>query len=152
MSGSHLIEYELACNNIIIYIYIASTLENEKQTFEKAGKLISYSKLAKKRTYKILREVAEGLYFLHKNGIIHFDLKPDNILLSNEDTAKIGDFGTAILDADTRDIGSKFETLLYSAQDNKKSFEYDIYSFGCVASEIAAHSKEYIVLLRSYQY
>lgn len=36
-----------------------------------------------------------GLHNIHSKGLIHFDIKPDNILLSNSDTALVSDFGLA---------------------------------------------------------
>lgn len=36
-----------------------------------------------------------GLSYIHNQGIIHNDIKPDNILLDENDLAKIGDFGSA---------------------------------------------------------
>ncbi|XP_038622685.1 proto-oncogene serine/threonine-protein kinase mos [Tachyglossus aculeatus] len=39
------------------------------------------------------RDVASGLLFLHSQGVVHLDLKPANILITEQDTCKIGDFG-----------------------------------------------------------
>ncbi len=44
---------------------------------------------------RIAREVAEGLQFAHGEGVIHRDLKPDNILLRADGSAVITDFGIA---------------------------------------------------------
>ncbi|XP_007665448.3 proto-oncogene serine/threonine-protein kinase mos [Ornithorhynchus anatinus] len=38
-------------------------------------------------------DVASGLLFLHSQGVVHLDLKPANILITERDTCKIGDFG-----------------------------------------------------------
>ncbi|KAM4834905.1 proto-oncogene serine/threonine-protein kinase mos [Thomomys bottae] len=38
-------------------------------------------------------DVAQGLLFLHSQSIVHLDLKPANILISEQDVCKIGDFG-----------------------------------------------------------
>ncbi len=35
------------------------------------------------------------MHHIHSNGVVHFDLKPANILISDSGTLKIGDFGMA---------------------------------------------------------
>lgn len=42
---------------------------------------------------KYALDVANGLFFLHSQSIVHLDLKPANILISEQDVCKIGDFG-----------------------------------------------------------
>lgn len=47
------------------------------------------------RVWRLLREIVEGLSYIHQQGIIHRDLKPVNIFIDSEDHVKIGDFGLA---------------------------------------------------------
>jgi len=44
---------------------------------------------------RIMRDLIVGLDYLHKNRICHRDIKPQNILLDGDGTAKIADFGSA---------------------------------------------------------
>jgi len=44
----------------------------------------------------LIRKVAEGMAYCHENGVIHRDLKPDNILVSPEGQPVIMDFGLAL--------------------------------------------------------
>ena len=40
-------------------------------------------------------DVGAGLKYLHGKGIVHLDIKPENILISKSENFKIGDFGIA---------------------------------------------------------
>jgi len=46
---------------------------------------------------KIFAQIIQGLYYLHQNGIIHRDIKPQNILQSRNGTIKIADFGVSAI-------------------------------------------------------
>ncbi len=48
----------------------------------------------------ILRQVSSALDYAHKNGMIHRDIKPDNILMSREGDALLADFGITKLSDD----------------------------------------------------
>ena len=58
----------------------------------------------------ILYQVALALQYLHAERVLHHDLKPGNILLDRDFTAKVSDFGLAQLVADTEDVVSKGPT------------------------------------------
>lgn len=47
------------------------------------------------RVWKIARDIADGIRHMHDNGVIHFDLKPQNILIAADRSLKIADFGFA---------------------------------------------------------
>ncbi len=47
--------------------------------------------------WRALWEVAQGLDFLHAHGVLHLDIKLDNIFLDAAGTFQIGDFGLAVL-------------------------------------------------------
>ncbi len=94
-------------------------------------------------TSELLIEILEGVDYLHKLNIIHRNLKPDNILLTdgiNGRFVKIADFGLAkvheMKKLHTQDRGC----TKYMAPDVRDGIEYDtkadIYSLGIIIQEI----------------
>jgi len=82
-------------------------------------------------------DVAQGLTALHAHGIMHRDIKPDNILLSQEGRAKIADLGLAKLPTDSNltSVDALVGTPLYLAPEailtpSRISIASDLYSLG----------------------
>ena len=85
----------------------------------------------------ILIKLIDGLRYLHTNGIIHRDLKLNNIFLDENMEVKMGDFGLAVkLDYKNEKIKSFCGTLNYMAPEifERKgySYEIDIWALGII--------------------
>lgn len=92
------------------------------------------------RALPIFHQIADGMAFAHGKGVLHRDLKPHNIMLTNKpavDFAKILDFGLAKLTQDSQELTRTGEILgspVYMSPEQSQGTELDersdIYSFG----------------------
>lgn len=62
--------------------------------------------------FSLLRQILEGLDYIHKKGVLHRDLKPANIFVDRQGDIKIGDFGLATT---TERVGKELESVIPSA-------------------------------------
>ncbi len=99
----------------------------------------------------LLRDVAKALAYAHERGIVHRDIKPDNVMVSGG-AAVVTDFGiakalseakTAQPSATLTQMGTSLGTPAYmapeqAAADPSANHRADIYAFGCMAYEVLA--------------
>lgn len=106
---------------------------------EKLQPLSESDKLSEEQIINLAKDICQALIHASEHGIIHRDIKPQNIFVDDEGTYKLGDFGIAKIISDiktsyTMNIG----TLAYAAPEihNNTSGVYDIssdvYSLGLV--------------------
>ncbi|MCB0355154.1 MAG: serine/threonine protein kinase [Bdellovibrionales bacterium] len=103
--------------------------------------LISYSDF-----FRIMLQLCAGVTALHQEGIIHRDMKPENILLTPRLDVKVADFGIASI-AETGHCGEDeiiIGTLNYLSPEYIQHGSYDhrsdIYSLGVIAFELLTHA------------
>jgi len=106
-------------------------------------RIISSGKFDVNVALKIVTEVAHGLNYAHKKGIIHRDIKPGNILLTKDNVAKIVDFGLAQTETsfEYSTSGVAMGTLNYMAPEQQRDAKNvdqtaDIYALGKVLYEM----------------
>ena len=110
------------------------------------GRLQRLGELSVPEAAKILREVADALAYAHELGVVHRDIKPDNVLLSGRH-ALVTDFGVAkaVSEATGRHslttAGIALGTPAYmapeqAAADPHTDHRVDIYAFGVMAYEM----------------
>ena len=99
--------------------------------------------LSLKRAIELTLGISHALCHLHAHGVIHRDLNPENILVTEKAEIKVIDFGVAQLKAspknkeEKRIIGSPFYMSQEQQQSpNKVSPASDIYSLGIIAYEM----------------
>ena len=87
--------------------------------------------------------VAEALAYAHRCGILHRDVKPSNIFIGKDGSAKLGDFGLACLAAES--VTDKSGTKRYMAPEVLNGGEAteasDLYSLGVTLRELASAQK-----------
>ncbi|XP_048863713.1 uncharacterized protein LOC125738600 [Brienomyrus brachyistius] len=128
-----------ACN---MFLYIKMELctgGSLNDWFRKGG-----AERTKEEAMKVFQQIVQGVEYIHSRNLIHRDLKPDNILFSQDNIVKIGDFGLATMTCDQS--GKPIErtkgrgTKTYMSPEQEKQSEYDektdIFPLGLIFFEL----------------
>lgn len=97
--------------------------------------------LAPERIAEIVSQVADGLAFAHRNGVVHRDIKPSNIMILTNGAVKITDFGIALIPSSSRTVaGMILGSPKYMSPEQVVGQEVDgradIFSLGVVLYEM----------------
>ncbi|MFI7192555.1 Stk1 family PASTA domain-containing Ser/Thr kinase [Nocardia nova] len=100
--------------------------------------------LPPRRAMEIIADVCAALDFSHKNGIVHRDMKPANIMINRQGAVKVMDFGIARAIADSSNPMTQTAAVIGTAQylspeqarGEQVDARSDVYSVGCVLYEI----------------
>lgn len=118
------------------------------------GKLIKHFKssnksISKKDVKRFSKQICSGLVYLHDKKVMHRDIKPDNIFLTECNECVIGDFGLSkLLGPASADTSSIVGSPLYQAPEilhqQAYTFAVDMWSFGCLIYELCTLEKPFI--------
>ncbi|WP_344098016.1 serine/threonine-protein kinase, partial [Streptomyces stramineus] len=111
-----------------------------------AQELTTYGTLAPDRVAGMAAQAAAGLAAAHRQGVVHRDVKPGNLMLDADGTLKIGDFGIARFVDETSTaltrVGQIVGTSTYLAPERALGRmagpASDVYALGCVLYQLLA--------------
>ena len=106
-------------------------------------------KTAMEQSLEWMKQLAVGLNYAHKRGVVHQDIKPDNIFITHDGNLKIGDFGLALIAtgvAIERAVQGKGTPAYMSPElcrGDPQDHRSDIYSLGAVFYELLTKERPY---------
>ena len=104
--------------------------------------------LRPKQVLKVVLSVAEALDYAHRNGVVHRDIKPDNIILLENNRVKVADFGIArVMTASKTQTGVILGTPNYMSPEQiagaKVDGRSDLFSLAVVLYELLTGEKPF---------
>ena len=102
-----------------------------------------------RETARIGAALADAVAYVHRQGVVHRDLKPGNVLLGDGDVVKLTDFGIALVSGEARvtRTGLTVGTAAYIAPEQVEGAgtddRVDVYSLGLVLLECLTGSRAY---------
>jgi serine/threonine protein kinase len=102
--------------------------------------------------WAIIRQIASGLEHAHCRDVVHADLKPQNIMITESGEVRILDFGSSSIfskpPSNGRDLGSRSATAAYASCEilagRPADRRDDLYSFACISYELLAGTHPFL--------
>ncbi|XP_062017988.1 cyclin-dependent kinase C-1-like [Rosa rugosa] len=93
-----------------------------------------------------MSQLLKGLHYCHANGVLHRDIKSSNLLINNEGSLKLGDFGLARKDYQNAKLTNQVVTHWYRPPElllgaTKYGPAVDMWSAGCIFAELLCHGR-----------
>jgi eukaryotic-like serine/threonine-protein kinase len=104
--------------------------------------LRDHGRMDVERAVDVITQACRGLDYAHRNGVVHRDVKPGNLLVSDSGVVKLADFGIARAtdQSSITQVGSVLGTAAYLAPEQARGEEAgpraDLYSLGVVAHQL----------------
>jgi serine/threonine protein kinase len=104
--------------------------------------LRDHGHLSVPQSVEIIIQACRGLDYAHRNGVVHRDVKPGNLLVSDQDVVKLADFGIARAadQSSITQVGSVLGTAAYLSPEQARGDEAgpraDLYSLGVVTYQL----------------
>lgn len=98
------------------------------------------------RAYELIVDVAAGLAHTHDRKVLHRDVKPANVFLTEGGLAKLGDFGTGVFageDSEAR-VGTAFYMAPEVFEGRSAGVQSDLYSLGILAYEVVSGERPFV--------
>ena len=111
--------------------------------------LKNFGPMTPARAVAIVRQIASALDAAHESGIMHRDVKPENILITRDDFAYLVDFGIANAASDEKltELGTAVGTYAYMAPErftsDEVTYRADVYALACVLHECLTGSQPF---------
>jgi eukaryotic-like serine/threonine-protein kinase len=103
--------------------------------------LLEQGKLPLEQAVNLIMDVAMGVAHTHSKQVLHRDVKPANVFLTDQKRAKLGDFGTGVFITE-QSLDERVGTAFYMAPEvfegKPPSIQSDMYSFGILTYEVLA--------------
>ena len=142
LSHPHIIKYYRSFpEGNFLYIIIEYARNGDLKDFIEAHRIFN-KHIPEEEVWNIFLQCMEALVCIHKNNIIHRDIKPRNIFLDNNMVIKIGDFGTSAIKRENKYLKGKY---LFPIK-NEEKMQYHgtfVASKGYTAQEVYAQDYDH---------
>ena len=124
LSHPHIIKYYKSfVEGDFLYILIEFIENGDMESFIEAHKSLGQH-IPEDELWSIFLQCMKGLVYVHQQGVIHRDIKPANLLMDNNLTIKLGDFGVSAVKTEDEENSTQYKNANYNFFKNQENMQY----------------------------